>query len=52
MEPFLRDNFASIHKWLHEEMCSMPAFKEIHEQGVAKVSFIVKDLDKKYAKES
>ena len=50
MESFLKENSPSIHKWLHEEMCSMPIFKEIHEQGVAKVAFIVKALDKKYAK--
>ena len=41
----LKEKFPSIHKWLYEDMMSIPGFKKVHDKGVRKVVKSIKMLE-------
>lgn len=46
MESMLKEKYPSIHHWFYVNMMSIPAFKQVHDDGAAKVSYIVEALAK------
>ena len=43
----MKDKFPSIYKWLHEDMMSIPGFKEVHDKGVINLKKALPMLDER-----